>query len=188
MPGASARLNGLADIKASIWAQLALAVSGDKSHGWRLPVLATQAGGGPDARVIVLREADAQAGELHLYSDERAEKVKQIVRNPHGVLVFWSASLGWQLRCRVMLSIAMSGVSSSSRWARIRLTPGAQEYLAARAPGSALEDPGHAAQRATTPYFAAISAQVQSLDWLELHREGHRRAIFDDAGARWIQP
>jgi hypothetical protein len=29
---------------------------------------------------------------------------------------------------------------------------------------------------------------VQSIDWLELHADGHRRAIFDETGARWVQP
>jgi pyridoxamine 5'-phosphate oxidase len=29
---------------------------------------------------------------------------------------------------------------------------------------------------------------VQSIDWLELHRDGHRRAVFGDGPARWLQP
>jgi hypothetical protein len=36
--------------------------------------------------------------------------------------------------------------------------------------------------------FAVVTAQVQSLDWLELHAEGHRRARFESQGARWLQP
>ena len=37
-------------------------------------------------------------------------------------------------------------------------------------------------------YFSVISAQVLAIDWLELHREGRRRALFDVQGARWLQP
>jgi hypothetical protein len=37
-------------------------------------------------------------------------------------------------------------------------------------------------------YFAVISAEVESTDWLELHADGNRRAIFDAQGARWVQP
>jgi hypothetical protein len=33
-----------------------------------------------------------------------------------------------------------------------------------------------------------LFARVDSLDWLELHRDGHRRARFDADGARWLQP
>jgi pyridoxamine 5'-phosphate oxidase len=36
--------------------------------------------------------------------------------------------------------------------------------------------------------FAVISATVTAIDWLELSAEGHRRAVFDAAGARWVQP
>ncbi len=37
-------------------------------------------------------------------------------------------------------------------------------------------------------YFAVIDATIESIDWLELHPDGHRRAIFDGHGARWVQP
>jgi pyridoxamine 5'-phosphate oxidase len=33
-----------------------------------------------------------------------------------------------------------------------------------------------------------VDAQVQAIDWLELHPEGPRRAIFGAGSARWVQP
>jgi hypothetical protein len=33
-----------------------------------------------------------------------------------------------------------------------------------------------------------VNAQVEALDWLELHPDGHRRARFDATGSRWLQP
>ena len=36
--------------------------------------------------------------------------------------------------------------------------------------------------------LARLEAQVQAIDWLELHAEGHRRALFDAAGRRWLAP
>jgi hypothetical protein len=33
-----------------------------------------------------------------------------------------------------------------------------------------------------------VTAQVTAVDWLELHAEGHRRARFDQQGARWLAP
>jgi hypothetical protein len=151
-------------------------------------VLATLGDDGPDARTVVLREVDAVTRELHFYADERSAKVRQIVRNPHGLMVMWSPELSWQLRCSLLLSLEMSGVAASSRWARVRLTPAAQEYLSARPPGTLLAESGDGHRAGDEPYFAVISARVQSIDWLELHRDGHRRAVFDDAGPRWLQP
>jgi pyridoxamine 5'-phosphate oxidase len=181
------RLASLTLIEAAIWRQLECAVD-DKQHAWRTPVLATVGDDGPDARTVVLREVDAVTRELHFYADERSAKVRQIVRNPRGLMVSWSPDLSWQLRCTLRLALEMSGVAASLRWARMRLTPAAHDYLSARAPGTVLAGDGDGRDAADQAYFAVLSACVQSIDWLELHRDGHRRAVFDDAGPRWVQP
>ena len=67
-----------------------------------------------DARTVVLREIDERQRALLIYTDERAGKVHQLLRQPHGTLVMWSPALGWQLRCRVRLVIEMSGLAASS--------------------------------------------------------------------------
>jgi len=83
----------------------------------------------------------------------------------------------------------VSGLAATSRWARIKLTSAAQEYLARLPPGAELgatEPPG--AGPLKREYFAVIGAQVLAIDWLELHSSGHRRAVFDERGSRWLQP
>ena len=35
---------------------------------------------------------------------------------------------------------------------------------------------------------AVVTAKVRSVDWLELHADGHRRAHFGADGAQWLQP
>ena len=111
------------------------------------------------------------------------------------MLVLWSPALGWQLRLRVALSLETSGLRVSSRWAKLKLTPAAQDYLSPMAPGTALNPstPGTALdapapERQSREHFAVLAAQVQSVDWLELHAQGHRRALFSAAGAAWITP
>lgn len=189
MSTALPRLTSLDDIEAAVWQQLC-ACTADKTHAWRTPVLATAAAQGVDARTIVLREAEAHGRRLVFYTDARSAKAAHLRRQPEGVLVMWSQVLGWQLRCRVVMSIETSGLAVSSRWARIRLSPAAQDYLSPLPPGSTLDT-----DRAIAPpdpagrdHFAVVTATVQSLDWLELHRDGHRRALFDAQGARWVQP
>lgn len=175
----------LAALHARLWGELATAAR-DKAHAWRTPVLATVGGpAGADARVVVLREVDAAAGELVLFTDARSPKATQIAAHPHGVLVLWSATLGWQLRAALQLEIEASGLAVSSRWARLKMTPAAQDYLSPHPPGHALAaSPG----RESRAHFAVVTGRVQRLDWLALEATGHRRAVFDDAGARWVQP
>jgi pyridoxamine 5'-phosphate oxidase len=182
------RLATLDAIEAAVWEQLVGAAK-DKAHPWRTAVLATVHGEMADARLIVLREVDARQKQLLFYTDERAGKVAQLLNHPLGTMVMWSRELGWQLRCRVRLNVEMSGLAASSRWARIRLSPAAQDYLSPLPPGAPLPGsvvPTH--EPVARDYFAVIDATIESLDWLELHPDGHRRAIFDSQGGRWVQP
>jgi hypothetical protein len=115
--------------------------------------------------------------------------VWQIGQQPAGMLVLWSAALGWQLRLRVALEVATSGLGVSSRWARLKMTPAAQDYLSPLPPGSVLPDgPAPTPERSTREHFCVVTARALSIDWLELHAQGHRRAIFDAAGPRWVVP
>ena len=65
----------------------------------------------------------------------------QIASHPIGTLVLWSATLSWQLRLRVSLSLETSGLELSSRWARLKMTPGAQDYLSPLPPGTRIAHP-----------------------------------------------
>ncbi|MGY4830619.1 pyridoxamine 5'-phosphate oxidase [Sphaerotilaceae bacterium SBD11-9] len=183
------RLSTLSEIEAAVWRELSRAPA-DKQHPWRTPVLATTDGEIGDARTVVLREVSSDEKRLTVYTDQRSAKVAQLGQHPVGTLVMWSPSLGWQLRCRVQVTLETSGLAVSSRWARIKLSPGAQDYLSPLAPGSALDhEPRLTGDgRGALPYFAVMEAQVLGIDWLELHAEGHRRALFDGGEARWLQP
>ena len=182
------RLETLAEIERAVWRELA-ATTHDKAHAWRTPVLCTVDADAADARVIVLREVVAHEKRLVFYTDERSGKVLQLRRHPRGSVVMWSASIGWQLRCRVQLTVATSGLAVTSRWAKICATPAAREYLSASPPGTVLADTAPLSSGVVSRHhFAVIDAQIDSLDWLELRPEGNRRAVFDAGGARWLQP
>lgn len=177
--------HSLAEVEVAVWRELARAVR-DKSHGWRIGVLATTDGEAADARHVVLRDVDRAAREVIVYTDARSPKVQQIAGHPQGTLVLWSEALGWQLRLRVALKLETEGLIVSSRWARLKMTPGARDYMSPLAPGSTVAHPSP--QRSSRAHFAVLVAMVQSLDWLDLDAEGHRRAGFDAGGARWLAP
>jgi pyridoxine/pyridoxamine 5'-phosphate oxidase len=181
-----ARLESLAAIEAALWRELA-AAAGDPQHGWRRLVLATRAGDAADARTLVLRELDAEQRTLLFYTDARSAKVLQIAHRPSGTLVAWCAALSWQLRMRARLEVQAEGLAVSSRWARLALTPSAQDYLAPAAPGTPIEA-SFVPLPAGRTHFALLSAHIESVDWLELGERVHRRASFDAAGARWLVP
>lgn len=177
----------LGALEARLWAEL-VAAAHTRSHAWRTPVLATTCGtAGVDARVVVLREVDAPARELVFFTDARSPKANQITAHPQATMVMWSAELGWQLRLSLNLTLETSGLAVSSRWATLKMTPAAQDYLSPLPPGAPL-GVHPAPERGSREHFAVVTAQVLALDWLSLHPAGHRRAVFDPAGARWVQP
>lgn len=180
----------LSAIRMAVWRELSHATH-DKAHAWRTPVLATVNGDSADARVVILREVEEHNGLLRFYTDERAGKVAQMRLAPTGCLVMWSPSLHWQVRCRVRLTLDVAGLAATSRWAKIRLTPAANDYLSNMSPGARLQDvpdSGSGSGAVSRSHFAVVSAEVDRLDWLELAPTGNRRAIFDGEGERWVQP
>ena len=193
------RLQTLTEVDAAVWRELGRAAL-DRHHEWRTPVLASGHASGVDARTVVLRETDRDARCLAFYSDARAAKVQQLLLDGQCMLVMWSARLGWQLRLRARAVVHTDGLAVSSRWTRLRLSPAARDYLAPQAPGTALDadqEPPHAVAFAPVQpaapatergHFALLQAHVEQIDWLELHRDGHRRALFDSTGARWLVP
>ncbi len=190
---APAQLHTLPEIEAACWRELGRAAL-DKHHEWRTPVLATTDGELPDARTVVLREVQAEQRELVIYTDSRAAKRRQLQTRPQAVLVLWSKRLSWQLRLQLRVQVHTEGLAASSRWASLRASPAARDYLAPLAPGAVLPENldlnpptgGTATER--REHFAVLLATVQAMDWLELHRQGHRRAAFDAQGARWLVP
>jgi pyridoxamine 5'-phosphate oxidase len=170
-----------------LWDEL-VAASERRSHPWRTMTLATcDPQGLPDARTVVLREVDAAQEELVFFTDARSPKVQQLRQRPDAMLVLWSAELGWQLRLRVDCEVHTSGLAVSSRWARLKSTPAAQDYLAPLPPGSLMNAP-HTGLEARE-HFAVVHAHVREMDWLELAESGHRRArVHASEPPMWLQP
>lgn len=177
----------LSEIEAAIWQELGRA-SAQRGHPWRVATLATvTADGEADGRSVVIRQVDAAERELVFFTDARSPKVRQIGQRSGGVLVMWSAELGWQLRIQAVLEVETAGLAVSSHWARLKMRPGRFDYLSPLPPGTPLERPTPA--RGERAHFAVVTARVQRIDWLDLGTDGQRRASFGAPGdAGWLQP
>lgn len=177
------------DIRQRIWTSLARATQ-DRHHEWRTPMLATVGkDGSPNARTVVLRHADAKLERLHFYTDSRSPKVAELEEQPNALLVFWSKRLNWQLRVRVVMSVQASGPEVETLWERLSQSAAAGDYLSASAPGAVLTTETPAPNESTPKHHLAIlSAEVQEIDWLELARSGHRRAVLGKDTWEWRVP
>ena len=181
-----------ADIRHRIGQELQRATT-DRHHEWRTPMLATvDADHRPQARTVVLRQADAALSQLHIFTDSRSPKVAELTASPHAMLVFWSTRLSWQLRVRAQAAVQRSGPQVDAAWSRVSQSAAAGDYLSAHAPGDVLPN----ADWISTPdaglkrphHLAILTFQVQDIDWLELARSGHRRAVFSATQWEWRVP
>lgn len=169
-----------------IWQALLLATV-ERRHAWRTPVLATvDNDGSPQARTVVLRHAEQSSATLHVYTDRRSPKVGQLITHPAGVLVFWCPTLSWQLRVRAVFSADDRSKTMQAAWRQMQGTRAEKDYLSAKAPGAPLPEVG--ALTASEPQLAVLVGRVESIDWLEIGREAHRRALFDHQGMQWLTP
>lgn len=190
-------LTSEADIRQRMWAELKRAVH-DRHHEWRCLVLAsTTADGWPLARTVVLRHADSERAELHVYTDQRSPKVAELTAQPQASLVFWSKRLSWQLRIKALATVHTSGALVDAAWSRVRESAAAGDYLSASAPGASLSE-GNAvnAPGSESPlraqdvahHLTVLVFEIQEMDWLELSRSGHRRAVMTADSWRWLVP
>jgi pyridoxamine 5'-phosphate oxidase len=169
-----------------IWEQLQWAVT-HHDHAWRTPVLASVDGDGiPQARTVVLRDADATAQHLVVYTDHRSPKVAAFALRPQAMLVFWSKALHWQLRVAADIRVETEGRLVEDAWHRIHQTVAAADYLSLQAPGSPAQ--AYCGERAEHHALGIIIASVRSIDWLELRAEGHRRALLTHDEFNWLAP
>ncbi|MBA3057162.1 MAG: pyridoxamine 5'-phosphate oxidase family protein [Gammaproteobacteria bacterium] len=178
-----------AELRHQIWHELQRATQ-DRQHEWRTPVLATiGAQGGPQARTVVLRHSNATLERLTFYTDRRSPKVAELAANSGVTLVFWSKRLGWQLRVQADMSAQTTGPEVEQAWAQVSQSAAAGDYLSASAPGDALPiAPGMPGIQTSAHHLAVLTAQVQHIDWLELGRSGHRRAVFGANTWEWRVP
>jgi pyridoxamine 5'-phosphate oxidase len=187
------RLETAEGIRKRVWMELARAAL-DRHHEWRTPVLATLGlNGTPNARTVVLRKTDAAAYSLDFYTDNRSQKIAELTAQPQATLLFWSTRLNWQLRVRVTIATHTSGQQVDAVWAKVKQSRAAGDYLTVTAPGDQSSEIDTTTTRmyvdAKGPHHLAIlNAQVDEIDWLELSRDGHRRARLSAAAWQWLTP
>jgi pyridoxine/pyridoxamine 5'-phosphate oxidase len=167
----------------------------DRRSPFHTPVLATRGlDGGPNLRTVVLRAFDPALRLVRVHADRRSAKVAEIAADPRAMLHGYDAGAQVQLRLAGAACLHLDDAVAADAWAASRAMS-RRVYASAEAPGAPVPAPPPAPQdeAAGRAHFAVVTLRVDSLDWLLLAAEGHRRARFawDGAGrlsAGWIAP
>jgi len=145
---------------------------------------------GADARIVVLRQADANRKTVWFHTDARAGKVIQLEQFPNATLLFWDSKHQFQLRLRVETHLHTDDLVADEHWQKL-WAGGRKTYLSEKKPGSEQPEPypgfpprfgealpSEAESEAGRPNFSVAECQVLQLDYLRLGRAGQTRARF----------
>jgi pyridoxamine 5'-phosphate oxidase len=144
--------------------------------------------GGPEARTVVLRGADADAGVIEFHTDLHSAKVAELRRDGRAAVVVWDGERRLQVRLSVSVT-ELQGDAAAAIWEQVP-DPSRQSYGVVPAPGTPIAgalDYEKCADRAT---FAVLLCELRRVDLVHLG-EVHRRAGFaraDGWAGRWLVP
>lgn len=175
-----------------------------KTDGFKTLTVATVTlDGRPDARTVVLRQADERQKMVYFHTDRRAAKVSQLQRSEAATLLFWDEHRQIQLRLRATVSLHTDDALADEHWQKLWVG-GRKTYLSEQQPGSEQPDPypgfpPHLGEELPTPEeseagrpnFAVVACSVSAVEYLHLSRAGQQRALFQyvpDERYVWLAP
>jgi pyridoxamine 5'-phosphate oxidase len=194
----------LIQIEGAVWRLLQKAAT-ERSGGWRLPVLATVSDGVVRQRTVVLRQVDVLLRQILVHTDIRSQKVAAIHQQPLVSWLFYDAELQVQLHLRGRAEVHTDDQTAQDLWDQ-EPESSLRAYLGPLRPGTACEGaepnlpheflnelPTRQQLQAGRRNFAVISCLLQSAEWLQLGKHGHRRATFEYQDGRlvdssWVAP
>ena len=148
---------------------------------WRNPTLVTAGTRGvAQARTVVLRAFDAQRRVVDIHSDTRSAKFEELTAQPQASLHGWDSTRQIQLRLTGRATLHTAGAKADAAWAALRPQSRAT-YHVQPGPGTIITEPDHTTQGSEAEardVFCVISLAYDTLEYLHLARERHRRARF----------
>lgn len=166
----------------------------ESGNAFRTAAVATTSPDGlPQLRIMILRAFDAEQMILKLFTDGRSPKVRELMASPNIQLLGYDAGQRIQLRISGRAEIHQNDEQTEKLWAALPEF-GRGDYLSRQPPGEQIAHPGDSWEDKTLggQNFTVIELKIQSIDWLKLSGQGHRRALFtwDDGkySARWRAP
>jgi hypothetical protein len=186
--------NDLADVLAEALRQFSRGVA-DRRSAFRTPTIATVApDGAPSARTMVLRGFDPAARRLVLHTDRRAGKLVDLGHAPRVAVHVYDPRAAVQVRLSALAQVHVGDAAAHAAWAASAPASRAG-YATEPAPGTELPAPPPAPADTDAGFgnFAVLALTFDVLEWLWLHRDGHRRARFawpadGSPHAAWLVP
>lgn len=178
---------------AELWRHLGAGVRDRHSafHIWALGTV--DPNGRPQVRSVVLRDADRVAGTLRFHCDRRSEKASEIAATGVAALHAFDPDAKIQIRVEGRAALHTDDWIAESAWGGARAMSRVC-YGITPDPGTVMRKGGdftwpdpEEAIVAGRSNFAAVILTAERLEFLYLHRNGHRRALWLRSEAGWVE-
>ena len=153
-----------------------------KKHSFRFFNLATSNNNIPELRVVVLRDYDPEKKQFTIYTDSRSQKVLSLENNKNVELLFYNPEKLTQIRvqasCILMIednSVFIQQPSASQK-----------DYTTQHAPGTPIESESSVDFLKETHYFLKLVFEATQIEYLQLKRPVHIRALFKKNKSKWV--
>ncbi|MCF8716411.1 pyridoxamine 5'-phosphate oxidase family protein [Joostella atrarenae] len=156
----------------------------DAKHPFRYFTMATIGiNKSPRLRTVVLREVKEDL-TLKIFTDKRSKKVTHIKENNNVCLLFFDHNKMLQLKVDGKAYLEQDEKTIEEIWKQIRIGS-KKDYLTTQEPGAKIKDPEMIEYLDTSNHFAIVHIIPSKIEYLELKKEKHIRALFSKEENTW---
>lgn len=158
-----------------------------KKHPFKNVVLNTLSNDKPKARWVVARKLTPEQ-HFYIFTDSRSAKIEELKQNNNCSLLFYYNRQGLQIHFDCMARIHQDNQTTKTYWPGIRGSS-YQNYTTSLAPGTPIDDikKGHELMtEINAQYFTVLELYPQRINILQLNKEGHIRAEFENKSNQWV--
>lgn len=157
-----------------------------KKHPYKNVVLTTICHATPKTRWVVCRRVTPDH-HIHIYTDVRSNKVKELHKQPQCQLLFYNPRHGLQVQLQCNASIHYNDELTQKYWPGV-MGSSYQSYTTIQPPGSKV-DSIEEGQKLQEPIddrnFAIIELIPHQMEVLQINRDGHIRAKYVRLNHKW---
>ena len=180
-----------------IWLNLEQAVK-DRQHDYHNVTFSNlKKNNQVSSRTVILRNFNKKENYLTFHTDIRSPKINEIHYNSKCQILFYSKRLKEQLRIKVLSSVQHNNLIAKKAWDKTQFMS-RKCYLTSYPPGTEINKPsdgipkylkGKEPQKNESEMgfmnFSVIINYIESIDWLFLSSQGHKRLLFYKLSGKW---
>ena len=187
----------------NIWSLLTIGKAKSKSE-MHQGYIATVNKDYPSIRTVVLRHVNKETNSISFHTDIRSNKVNELKDNDMISMLFYDHGKKIQIKVSGIAEINHKNDKAQEAWANTR-SFSKKCYIVEVAPGTHSDTPvsGYLPEHEKDlpseeilnkgyDNFALVEIKIESIEWLYLHRHGHRRALFkrnnEELTKEWLTP